>query len=193
MSLFDRLVAAAAALPAPPGLLAGDDFNGTSSGSAAAVLIAVIDRPEPGIILTVRRPDMRTHPGQIAFPGGRLDPGESAVEAALREAEEETGLPPAKVRIAGCLDRYHTITGYDVAPVLGLVPADIRLSPHESEVADLFEAPLAFLLNPANHDRRTMLFDGAERHYWEIMWGERRIWGATAAMIVNLSKRLQWP
>jgi 8-oxo-dGTP pyrophosphatase MutT (NUDIX family) len=192
MTLLERL-GAAVALPPPSDLLSGDAPVQSSPGSDAAVLIAVTDRPEPGVILTVRRPDLRTHPGQIAFPGGRLDAGEDAIGGALREAEEETGLPRRRVRVAGLLDRYRTITGFDVAPVLALVPADLALAPQEAEVADLFEAPLAFLLDRSNHARRSMVFHGAERHYWEIMWREQRIWGATAAMIVNLSKRLQWP
>jgi 8-oxo-dGTP pyrophosphatase MutT (NUDIX family) len=159
----------------------------------AAVLIAVTDRAEPGVILTVRREHMRTHAGQIAFPGGRIDRGEDAVEAALREAHEELLLAPANVDIVGTIDPYRTVTGYGVTPVIGVVPPGLPLMPHEQEVADWFEAPLAFLLDPANQARQTALFQGRERHYYEIVWNERRIWGATAAMIVNLSRRLRWP
>jgi 8-oxo-dGTP pyrophosphatase MutT (NUDIX family) len=159
----------------------------------AAVLIAVTDRAEPGVILTVRREHMRTHAGQIAFPGGRIDRGEDAVEAALREAHEELLLAPANVDIVGTIDPYRTVTGYGVTPVIGVVPPGLPLMPHEPEVADWFEAPLAFLLDPANQARQTALFQGRERHYYEIVWNERRIWGATAAMIVNLSRRLRWP
>ena len=158
----------------------------------AAVLIAVTDRAEPGVILTVRREHMRTHAGQIAFPGGRIDRGEDAVEAALREAHEELLLAPANVDIVGTIDPYRTVTGYGVTPVIGVVPPGLPLMPHEQEVADWFEAPLAFLLDPANQARQTALFQGRERHYYEIVWNGRRIWGATAAMIVNLSRRLQW-
>lgn len=158
----------------------------------AAVLIAITDRPEPGVILTVRREHMRTHAGQIAFPGGRLDPGEDAVAAALREAHEEILLDPAAVQVVGSVDPYRTVTGYIVTPVLGVIPPDLPLEPHEHEVADWFEAPLGHLLDPRNHHRRSALFEGNERHYYEIVWNERRIWGATAAMIVNLSRRLQW-
>ena len=159
---------------------------------AAAVLIAITDRPEPGVILTVRREHMRTHAGQIAFPGGRIDPGEDPVAAAIREAHEEVLVPPQLVEVVGAIEPYRTVTGYVVTPVLGVLPPDIALEPHEHEVADLFEAPLGYLLDPSNQRLRSALFQGRTRHYYEIVWNDRRIWGATAAMIVNLSRRLQW-
>jgi len=158
----------------------------------AAVLIAVTDRPEPGVVLTVRREHLRTHAGQIAFPGGRVDPGEDAVAAALREAHEEILLDPAAVEIVGAIEPYRTVTGFVVTPVVGVIQPGLPLKPHEHEVADWFEAPFAFLLDPANQHQRSALFQGRERHYYEIDWHGRRIWGATAAMIVNLSRRLQW-
>ena len=156
----------------------------------AAVLMAVTDRADPGLILTVRREHMRTPAGQIAFPGGRIDPGEDAVAAALREAHEEVLLPPGEVEVIGAIEPYRTVTGYVVSPVLGVIPPDLALEPHEHEVADLFEAPLGFVLDPANQRLASALFQGRERHYYEIVWNDRRIWGATAAMIVNLSRRL---
>ena len=159
----------------------------------AAVLVAITNRAEPGVILTVRRGHMRTHAGQIAFPGGRLDAGEDAVAAALREAHEEILLEPEAVDVVGSIEPYRTVTGYVVTPVIGVIPPDLPLTPHEHEVADWFEAPLAFILDPANQVRQTALFQGRERHYYEIVWNDRRIWGATAAMIVNLSRRLAWP
>ena len=158
----------------------------------AAVLIAIADRPDPGVILTVRREHLRTHAGQIAFPGGRLDTGEDTVAAALREAHEEILLDPAAVEVIGTVEPYRTVTGYVVTPVIGVIPPDLPLQAHEHEVADWFEAPLAFLLDPANQHRRSALFEGRTRHYYEIIWNDRRIWGATAAMIVNLTRRLQW-
>jgi 8-oxo-dGTP pyrophosphatase MutT (NUDIX family) len=158
----------------------------------AAVLIAITDRAEPGVILTVRREHMRTHAGQIAFPGGRIDDGEEAIRAALREAHEELLLNPTSVEIVGTLDQYRTVTGYVVTPVIGVIAPDPRLTPHEDEVGEWFEAPLQALLNPASQQQQTALFGGRDRHYYEILWNGRRIWGATAAIIVNLSRRLQW-
>jgi 8-oxo-dGTP pyrophosphatase MutT (NUDIX family) len=174
-------------------LLVGDMIeHDPNSGTPAAVLIAITDRAEPGVILTLRREHMRTHAGQVAFPGGRLDPGEDAVAAALREAHEELGLEPSAAEVIGEMERYRTVTDYLVTPVIAVVPPDLPLYPHEHEVADWFEAPLEHLLDPANQQRRSALFRGRERHYYEIDWNGRRIWGATAAMIVNLSRRLQW-
>jgi 8-oxo-dGTP pyrophosphatase MutT (NUDIX family) len=144
------------------------------------------------VILTVRREHLRTHAGQIAFPGGRLDAGENAVHAALREAHEEILLNPAAVDVVDQIERYRTVTGYVVTPVLGVVAPDLPLEPHEHEVADWFEAPLDFLLDHRNHQQRSALFQGRTRHYYEIMWNDRRIWGATAAMLINLSRRLSW-
>lgn len=174
-------------------LLTGDMVEAdTRNGTAAAVLIAITEAPEPGVILTVRREHLRTHPGQVAFPGGRVDPGEDAINAALREANEELLLDAQMVEVAGTLEPYRTVTGYRVTPVIGTIPPGLALSPHQDEVADWFEAPLAYLLDPANQQRKAALFQGRDRHYYEIDWNERRIWGATAAMIVNLSRRLQW-
>ena len=158
----------------------------------AAVLIAVTDRPEPGVILTQRPPDMRAHPGQVAFPGGKLDPGEDAVEAALREAHEELSISYSDVKIIGASDRYVTGTGYDITPVLGLIPPDLAIVPNPVEVADWFEAPLAFLLDPANHANKQAEWRGGVRAYIEIDWQGHRIWGVTAAIIANLARRLAW-
>jgi 8-oxo-dGTP pyrophosphatase MutT (NUDIX family) len=192
VSLTDRLRTALAA-SADADVLLGDMIeHDHAKGAPAAVLVAITDRPEPGVILTVRREHLRTHAGQIAFPGGRIDPGEDAVAAALREAQEEILLDPAAVEVIGTADRYRTVTEYLVTPVIGIIPPDLPLEPHEHEVADWFEAPLGFILDPANQHRRSALFQGRERHYYEIDWNGRRIWGATAAMIVNLSRRLKW-
>lgn len=160
----------------------------------AAVLIAVTDRAEPGVILTRRPETMRRHPGQIAFPGGRIDASDAdVIAAALREAEEETALPSGVVQIIGAVDRYRTITGYDITPVLGVVPPDLALVANVDEVSHIFEAPLAFLLDPANHAPCEADWNGTTRHYYEIEWEGHRIWGATASMIINLSRRLAWP
>ena len=192
IALADRLREALAGPVAEPPLEGDYPELRAEADVDAAVLIAITDRPRPGVILTVRREHLRTHAGQIAFPGGRVDPGEDPVIAALREAHEETLLEPTAVDVIGKIEPYCTVSGYVVTPVLGVVPPDLPLEPHEHEVADWFEAPLEFLLDPQNQQRRTALFQGVERHYYEIMWNDRRIWGATAAIIVNLSRRLQW-
>ncbi len=160
----------------------------------AAVLVAVTERAEPGIILTQRPMTMRAHPGQVAFPGGRMDPADTdLIAAALREAEEEVGLPPSAATIIGLADPYRTVTGYIVTPILAVIPPDLPLVAHELEVEAIFEPPLSFLLNAENHKTGTLDWEGEQRTYNEIHWENRHIWGATAAMLVNLSRRLQWP
>jgi 8-oxo-dGTP pyrophosphatase MutT (NUDIX family) len=191
MTLADRLRSALGAAPDEQPLEGDLAELRAAAATDAAILAAVTDRAEPGIILTVRREHLRTHAGQIAFPGGRLDPGEDAVTAALREAHEEVLLDPHLVDIVGTVEPYRTVTGYRVTPVVGVIPPDLPLEAHEHEVADWFEAPLRFVLDPANQQEKTALFQGRERHYYEIVWNGRRIWGATAAMIVNLSRRLR--
>ena len=158
----------------------------------AAVLIAVTDRSEPGVILTHRPDTMRAHPGQVAFPGGKLDPGEDAVEAALREAHEELAISPSEVRIIGASDRFITGTGYDVTPVLALVPPDLPIVPNPAEVASWFEAPLGFVLDPVNHAHKEREWFGRMRPYIEIDWQGHLIWGITAAILANLARRLAW-
>lgn len=197
--LADRLRRALeAALPQGTSLLAGDHVDlALAAGDtllAAAVLVPITDRANPGVILTRRTNTMRRHPGQVAFPGGRIDPEDDGpVDAALREAEEEIALPRRHVTIIGAADRYRTVTGYDVTPIVAVVPPDLVLAPSEAEVAQVFEVPLDFILDSANHIRASAEWQGQQRHYYEINWDGHRIWGATAAMIVNLSRRLQWP
>ncbi len=194
MSLADRLRRALAVDHAPL-LLPGDhyDFDPAMQGNPAAVLIAVTDRPTPGVILTQRTETLRRHAGQVAFPGGRIDPGDDGpIAAALREAHEEIALPPTVVDVVGTTDEYRTVTNYVVTPVVGVVPPDLLLTPSEAEVASVFEVPFDFLLDSTNQHQQVTQYLGRDRHYYEILWQDRRIWGATAAMLVNLSRRLKW-
>lgn len=176
-----------------PILLEGDVLEGAEGDlMPAAVLVAVVDRPAPTVILTERPETMRRHPGQISFPGGRIDPDDDGpVAAALREAEEEIALPRGAVELVGMADVYRTVTGFEVTPVVGVVPPGLTLRPQPGEVAAMFEAPLDYLLDPRRQIVRTVLWQGRERSYYEIEWEGRRIWGATAAMIVNLARRLE--
>lgn len=197
MNLADRLRAALAeGHRRAPDLLPGDTPHPGAiephPPTPAAVLVAVVDRPEPGLILTVRTEKLRRHAGQVAFPGGRIDPEDDGpVAASIREAFEEIALPPATVNVIGIADRYRTVTGYEVTPVVAVVPPDLDLRPQPTEVAAIFEAPLHYLLEPRHQLVRKVMWMGAERTYYEIEWNEHRIWGATAAMIVNLSRRLE--
>ncbi|RYD65391.1 MAG: CoA pyrophosphatase, partial [Sphingomonadales bacterium] len=181
MTLAERL-RASLAQPHEAVILSGDhfEFDLEVPGRAAAVLVAVTDRADPGVILTQRTETLRHHAGQVAFPGGRIDPeDEGAIGAALREAEEEIALSPSHVDVVGVAERYRTVTGYDVTPVVAVVPADLLLVPSEAEVASVFEVPLAFLFDSANHRERLIEFQGKERRYYEMCWEGRRIWGAT--------------
>jgi len=158
----------------------------------AAVLIPVVARePEATVLLTLRTPHLSSHAGQIAFPGGKIDPeDESAVAAALREAEEEIGLERARVTPIGALDPYFTGTGYRIVPVVGMVDPAHRLTLNPHEVDDAFEVPLPFLMSPGNHRRGSREFRGAMRSFYEMPFGERYIWGVTAGIIRGLYERV---
>jgi 8-oxo-dGTP pyrophosphatase MutT (NUDIX family) len=158
----------------------------------AAVLVPLVERPEGlSVLLTQRTAHLNDHAGQISFPGGRIEADDiDPVAAALRETEEEIGLHRRHVEIVGRLDTYRTRTSYEVTPVVGLVRPPFDLVPDTFEVADIFEVPLTFVLDPRNRERRSRLFQGAERHFWVLPFPERYIWGATAGMLVNLAEVL---
>lgn len=157
----------------------------------AAVLVPIVLRPALTVFLTQRSHELRTHAGQISFPGGRMDPvDESALDCALREAWEEVGLPAAHVEPLGYLDSYRTGTGFQIVPVVGLVQPDFALALDAREVSDAFEVPLQFLMNPANHRKDSREWRGRRRFSYAIPYGERYIWGATAGMLKNMQQRL---
>lgn len=159
----------------------------TAERTAAAVLVVLIERAEGlTVLLTRRTAHLNHHAGQIAFPGGRTEPEDSGpVACALREAFEETGLPPGSVTILGRLDDYTTVTGFCVTPVVGVVTPPVHLTPDPFEVAEVFEVPLAFLLDPAHHQRHEREVNGVPRPYWAIPYHDHYIWGATAGMLIN--------
>jgi 8-oxo-dGTP pyrophosphatase MutT (NUDIX family) len=159
----------------------------------AAVLLGVREGVQPRLVLTVRTQQLHAHAGQVAFPGGRSDPadGGSALITALRESEEEIGLDRALVTPLGYLDCFETISGFCVTPVVASIAAAAQLYPAPAEVAEVFEVPLAFFLEPTNLRRYTMEFRGQQRPMVEFLHGGHRIWGATAAMLFNLLQRME--
>ena len=157
----------------------------------AAVLIPIVDRPEgPTILLTRRAEALSNHPGQIAFPGGRIEPGETPEAAALREAAEEVGLVADRVTLLGRSGAYRTVTGFAITPVVGLVAPPFELTLNPGEVADAFEVPLAVILDEGRYERRFYEAKSGRRDFYAIVHGERVIWGATAGMLRALRARL---
>jgi 8-oxo-dGTP pyrophosphatase MutT (NUDIX family) len=154
----------------------------------AAVLVPVVDRADGlTVILTRRTDNLASHPGQVSFPGGHIEPSDQDPEdAALRETEEEVGLARRHVDVLGRLGPYLTRTGFEVIPVVGLVSPPFDIEPDPGEVAEVFEVPLGFLLDPANHQRHSRMYQGDRRYYYAMPYGDYYIWGATAGMIVNL-------
>lgn len=180
--------------PAPPGwnhdhLL---DLIGEGPRADAAVLMAIRDLPEPRVVFTLRRHDLARHAGQVSFPGGRTDHGDSGpIETALRESQEEVALDPDAAEPLGFLDCLETISGFCVTPVVARLAGDAVLVPQPDEVAKIFEVPLAFLLDPDNLRRLEYRSHGTVRKVYEYAGVEPRIWGATAAMLVNLMRRME--
>ena len=153
----------------------------------AAVLIPLVQRASLTLLLTQRPLHMKHHPGQISFPGGRVEASDAdAAATALRETQEEIGLAREHIEIIGTLPAYHTVTNYAVTPVVALVRPPFELTLDANEVADAFEVPLDFILDPANHEKRSRAWFGRERHFYAMPYGDKFIWGATAAMLRNL-------
>jgi 8-oxo-dGTP pyrophosphatase MutT (NUDIX family) len=183
-----------ASAPLPEASVYGDDgsLDRASAHKPAAVLVPIIER-EAGLslLLTQRAPHLTLHSGQVSFPGGRADEGDAGPEAtALREAHEEIGLDPARVELLGRLPEYRTGTGYLITPVVGVLNPPFELRPDPREVTEIFEVALEVLLDPANHLRESMQWQGRQRHFFVIPHDKHRIWGATAGMLVNLSRYL---
>jgi len=164
---------------------------GVKATKPAAVLVPVIDRSEPTVLLTLRTAELASHAGQVAFPGGKIDPGDqSPAAAALREAEEETGLAPSLVEPIGYLDLYLTFSGFRILPTVARVMPDFTLVLNPREVTETFEVPLAFLMMPENHQRKTRDWNGIAREYYAIAFENRYIWGITAGILRNLYERV---
>ena len=196
MTIFARLTAALH----PDNVIEVEDERDLTQGGdthrAAAVLIPITDRAEPGVILTQRPAWLRSHGGQVAFPGGKIDEGDAdEIAAALREADEELAIPQDKVRVIGTADVYYSGSGYRITPVVGLIPPDLDLIANPDEVDDYFEVPLSFLLDPTNLTKKTTMWpdkngEQQERRYYDMQWNDRRIWGVTAGIIANLARRI---
>ena len=185
------------ARPAPPAAQGLSDtfrFPGREGMAVpAAVLVPLVNRPQGlQLLLTQRSAQLPDHPGQICFPGGRLDPGDADhVAAALRETAEEIGLASTNVQVLGKLPSYETVSGYRVEPIVGWVDPPFDLVPDPVEVADVFEVPLEFVLDPSNHQRHFRMLGSIRRDYWAIPWFSHYIWGATAAMLLILDRTLR--
>ncbi len=194
--LRDRLLSDPPALPLMP---ARSDFDLDPAHRPprpaklipAAVLLPIIARDEPVVLFTERSPHLARHAGQVSFPGGRVEDDDiSLVQTALRETREETGIDPAFVTVAGFLEAYETGTGFAILPVVGLLSEGFALMPDASEVAEVFEVPLAFLLDPANRQKNQTEWMGRMRTFYSFRYNGHYIWGATAAMLVNFGERL---
>ncbi|WP_233350664.1 CoA pyrophosphatase [Maricaulis maris] len=203
-ALLDRLRDRLDPVEGPTGLPRfGDaDLNGGAAGvpaafadveirTAAVVAPLILHDGPPRLLLTERASHLPRHAGQVAFPGGRIDDnGETAAQAAVRELEEEVGISPAHVELIGRFDAYATVTGYHVTPFVGVIKPGYVVRPDPGEVADVFETPFDFLMDPANHQRQSREWQGHVRHFYAMPWQGRYIWGATAGMLKSLHDRL---
>jgi 8-oxo-dGTP pyrophosphatase MutT (NUDIX family) len=192
-----EIVSRLAVSPPIEELLTADDLErqhaiAKDGGKPAAVLLLVVNHPgDPTVVFTQRTANLADHAGQISFPGGRVEEGDESPEhTALRESEEEVGIPRDRVEILGRLPEYHTGTGYRVTPIVGWAEPPLTYRPDPHEVADVFEVPLAFLLDSGNHRYESAFFKGRMRKYWALPYGERFIWGATAGMLVTFHRIL---
>jgi 8-oxo-dGTP pyrophosphatase MutT (NUDIX family) len=160
----------------------------------AAVLVPIIERREPTVLLTIRTQELASHAGQVAFPGGKIDPDdESPVAAALREAKEEIGLTPTLVEPLGYLDLYLTFSGFRILPTVARVKPDFSLALNPREVTEVFEVPLTFLMTPENHERHSGNWRGVKREFYAMPYENRYIWGITAGIVKNLYDRVCGP
>jgi len=164
---------------------------GITPDKLAAVLVPIVLHPEPTILLTLRATDMSSHAGQVAFPGGRMEKGETPEQAAIREAAEEVGLDPRLPEIIAMLPEHLVGSGYRVTPVIAFVPAPLSLTPDPAEVQEAFELPLSVVMDPSAPERRRAEFRGRQREFWVWPHEKHFIWGATAAMLVNLATVLR--
>lgn len=186
-----RIRAVVAPTPGKPAPVSEDGSESCPMTPAAVLFPIVLHENAPTVLLTQRTAHLRDHPGQISFPGGRVEAGDSdAIATALRETEEEIGLPRARVEVVGFLPEYRTSTGFSVTPVVGFVMPPFSVSPDAFEVESVFEVPLAFLLDAANHRRHSMEYLGRLRSFYAMPYGDRFIWGATAGMIRSLYDRI---
>lgn len=185
--------------PAAEGVRRGDldldpalwERAGVKATKPASVLVPIVDRSAPTVLLTLRTADLSSHAGQVAFPGGKIDPAdESPVAAALREAKEEVGLAPMLVEPIGYLDLYLTFSGFRILPTVARVKPEFTLTLNPGEVTEAFEVPLDFLMDPHNHQRKTRDWKGIARDYYAMPFGDRYIWGVTAGILRNLYERV---